>query len=132
MDAIDEGITACQECGGPARVLPGESYAESDAVLFAELAATVGDAGITPAQAEMLAAELEPRGLLAPGRCLRRLVQVLPSLGALEPLVLNEAGALRKAEGMLATLLYAMARGRRRSGIIMAVTPPSLKASSSS
>src|SRR5437868_13518192 len=78
---IDEGLTACQHCGALARVLPGASYAERDAALFADLAAALGDAGITPGQAELLAAELEPRSLLAPGRCLRRLVQALPSLG---------------------------------------------------
>jgi hypothetical protein len=42
----------------------------------------------------------------------------VPALGILELIVLNQPGALRKAEGMLAVLLDALARGRRNSGFM--------------
>src|SRR3954466_10999569 len=85
--ALINGAVTCAECGARARALPGESYAEGDAVLFNDLVAMLREASITPANAAQLAAELESRSYDDPGRGLRRLAQVLPSLGILELIV---------------------------------------------
>lgn len=119
-NAIIQGVARCSACGGPARPLPGESYAEEDATLFNELAGALREAGLTPYSAAQLATELEGRDLIEPGRGLRRLAQVLPSLGVLELVVPDKRGPLRKAEGMLAALLDVIARGRTQSGMMPA------------
>jgi len=98
--------------------LPGESYGAEDDTLFRELGAALQEAAITPQGASALATQLESRHYEAPGRALRRLAQSVPALGILELIVLNQPGALRKAEGMLAVLLDALARGRRNSGFM--------------
>ena len=126
---IHAGLARCNECGASATVLPGESYAEHDAALFASIVATLREADITPPQASLLATELEARSLLPPGRCLRRIAQALPPLAVLELVVGNERGALRKAEGMLATLLDVMSRSRHHSEIVPALLQATSKAS---
>jgi hypothetical protein len=118
---ITQGHAQCPECGGAARTLPGESYSADDDGLFRELGAALQEAAITPQSASALAAQLESRHYEQPGRALRRLAQSVPALGILELIVLNQPGALRKAEGMLAVLLDALARGRRNSGFMTVV-----------
>jgi hypothetical protein len=125
--ALANGTVACAECGGRARALPGESYAEADAALFNELVAMLREAGITPVNAAQLVVELEARSHDDPGRGLRRLAQVLPSLGILELIVAHNPTSMRKAEGMLALLLDALANGRRQSGFLPAAVTPGLK-----
>ena len=115
---IIDGAVTCTDCGAPAHALPGESYAEQDVTLFADIAAALREAGITPAHAALLGTELEARSLLEPGRCLRRLAQALPSLGLLELLAGGEPGEVRKVEGMVATLLDTMARSPTQSGVV--------------
>jgi hypothetical protein len=121
-DAIVNGETTCADCGGRARSLPGESYADEDVALFKELDAALRDAGISASNAAQLAAELEVRSFGVPGRGLKRLAQVLPSLGILELIVTNQPAIMRKAEGMLATLFDAISSDHRPSGMIPAVT----------
>lgn len=58
-----------------------------------------------------------------PGRCLRRLAQVLPTFGVLQLLVGNHPAMLRKAESMLAMLLEVTARRRRHSELVPALGP---------
>ncbi|HXK17869.1 MAG TPA: hypothetical protein VNG33_08705 [Polyangiaceae bacterium] len=123
QDAVTDGLAACADCGGRARVLPGESYAQEDATLFDDLVAMLRDAGITPLNAAQLAGELQERSYTDPGRGLRRLGQLLPSLGIWELIVASNPASLRKAEGMLALVLNALANGRSRSGFIAAVPP---------
>jgi hypothetical protein len=125
--ALNAGLAKCTACGGPARPLPGESYAAEDATLFNELAAALREAGLTPLNAAQLATELEGRDLIAPGRGLRRLAQVLPSLEVLELVVPDRPGPLRKAEGMLAMLLDVIARGRTQSGVMPVFEQPRSK-----
>jgi len=127
-DCITEGVTLCSECGGTARSLPGESYTEEDGALFVALATTLREAGLTPFHAGLLGAELESRNLLAPGRCLDRITQALPSLAIVDLVVPGNTAALRKAEGMLATLLEVMAHARSQSGVVPAVQLPTRKA----
>jgi hypothetical protein len=114
------GVATCGECNGPARTLPGESYAEQDASLFNDLESTLREAQLTPVNAVQLAVELEGR-TGQPGRGLKRLARLLPSLSILELIVSNDPATMRKAEGMLATLLDAIAASRSRSGSIPAV-----------
>jgi hypothetical protein len=121
--AINAGLTPCADCGASARSLPGESYGEEDVALYHDVVATLRDAGVTPFQARQLAMDLEIKSLLEPGRCLRRLVQTLPTLGALELLVENEPLALRKLEGMLAILLEVMGSSRSESGVVFTSEP---------
>jgi len=119
--ALVNGLVACAECGARARALPGESYSEDDAVLFNDLVAMLREAAITPQNAAQLGMELDARSHENPGRGLRRLAQVLPSLGILELIVAHKPTPMRKAEGMLALLLDALASSRnRQSGFIPA------------
>lgn len=127
-DELSDGAGICQDCGAAMHALPGESYIEQDRALFAEITSTLREAGLTPCHAALLVNEFEARELLSSGRCLRHLVQVLPSLAALEPLVGGEPGALRKAEGMLITVLEAMARSRTKSDVAPATGASSAKA----
>jgi len=122
--ATVDGQATCSACGGRARALPGESYAQDDTLLFDDLVAMLRDAGITPLNAGQLAVELEGRSYTDPGRGLRRLAQVLPSLGILELIVARNPASMRKAEGMLALLLNALANGRSHSGFMAAVAAP--------
>jgi len=121
--ALLDGQAACAECAGRARALPGESYAQEDAPLFYDLVAMLRDAGITSLNAAQLAVELQERSYSDPGRGLRRLAQVLPSLGILELIVARNPASMRKAEGMLALLLNALGNSRSRSGVMPAMTP---------
>ena len=120
--ALVKGTVACSVCGAQASALPGESYAESDSILFNDLVAMLNDAGITPMNAAQLAVELEPRDYDDPGRGLRRLAQALPSLGILELIVADKPASMRKAESMLVLLLGALANDRRQSGFMAATT----------
>lgn len=95
-------------------MLPGESYGPQDQPLFAELEATVAEAGLTPLRAIQLAVALDSRNTV-PGTGLKQLAQLLPSSSILELIVMNEPLAMRKAEGMLVTLLEASAAGRSKS-----------------
>lgn len=126
-DAIIGGMSRCDECGAPSRSLPGESYVEDDITLFDDLRSALNEAGVTQINAGGLLAQLEIRTPERPGRGLRRLAQVVPSLGILELIVVNQPGALRKAEGMLATLLGALSSGRRVSGMISRQEPTESK-----
>ena len=107
--AIDSnGESSCRQCGTKTRVLPGQSYAPEDAQLFDSLQAVLHEAQLTPLNASQLHGELEGR-VGQPGLALERLIRALPSLATLELVVSNEPSALRKAEGMLVTLLDALA-----------------------
>jgi len=122
QDAIIDGRAACAECGRWALTMPGESYAAEDIALFEELRSLLAQANISPGNASALRGELASRTAADPGRGLKRLTQLVPALGLLELIVPGRPGAVRKAEGMLATLLDGIARGRTRSGTMSAVT----------
>jgi hypothetical protein len=115
--AIRQGVAVCGECGGTSHTLPGESYGLQDAALFDDLAAALRDAQPTPLNAVQLQSELAARNT-APGRGLKRIAKLLPSLAILELIVSNDPLVMRKAEGMLATLLEAIAASRSSSGVI--------------
>lgn len=117
---FENGLVRCGDCNAQARSLPGESYSDADLDMFDSLLAALAEAEIGQHNAAALAAQLE-RSPDHPGRGLQRLTRVVPALGILELLVNNRAGSLRKAEGMLAILLDALASGRRQS-----VTLPSV------
>jgi hypothetical protein len=102
--------------------LPGESYAAEDVALFEELRSVLTQANISPPNAAALRGELAGRTSAEPGRGLKRLAQLVPALGLLELIVPGRPSALRKAEGMLATLLDGVARSRTRSGTMSAVS----------
>jgi hypothetical protein len=109
------GSVSCPKCGNSSRTLPGESYAAADAKLFEDLDATLREAQLTPLNAMQLAVELEGRNG-APGRGLKRIAKLLPTLSILELIVSNDPITMRRAEGMLATLLDAIAASHSRSG----------------
>lgn len=116
----NDGLGSCAACGGAARSLPGESYAEEDAALFGELAVALHNAELTPLQAARLAEELEGKG--GSLSSLQRLAQLLPSLQSLDVVIATPPGAARKANGMLKTLLKVKAAGRSQSGLLPTVS----------
>jgi hypothetical protein len=120
--AIANGHALCVDCGARARTLPGESYGPEDVALFEELRTALAHAKITPANAALLATELEARARSEPGRGFKRLLQLVPALGLLEVVVPTRPATLRKAEGMLAALLTGLSSVRTRSGTMAAVT----------
>jgi hypothetical protein len=115
-DAIASGVAVCPDCGASSRTLPGESYAPEDAKLYKRLETALRDAELSPLNAAQLAVELEGRSR-APGQGLKRIAQLLPSLSILELIVSNEPVMMRRAEGMLATLLDATASSRTSSSV---------------
>jgi hypothetical protein len=122
-EVVGEAAVVCGSCGLRARVLPGQSYALSDASLFKDLEMTLHEAHVTPFDASLLRAEMARGAGTAGG--LERLMRLLPSLSVLELIVGEEPFMKRKAEAMLAVLLEALAASRRRSGTIAAVAFPS-------
>ena len=118
------GAITCPDCGGLAHALPGESYTEADVALFDDLVSMLKESDITAANAALLAQELEGRSYTDPGRSLRRLEQLLPSLGILELLVAHRPASMRKAEGILSLLLHALSNGRSPSGFMPAASAP--------
>jgi len=125
QDSIVNGSAPCPDCGARARTLPGESYAAEDVSLFEELRSVLAQAQISPTNAAALRAELAGRTSLDAGRGMRRLSHLVPALGLLELIVPGRPATLRKAEGMLATLLDGLARARTRSGTMSAVSDDS-------
>jgi hypothetical protein len=109
---LKDGL-ACVECGATPRVIPGSSYGDDDVALYAELARALKEASITAWQAQLLAAQATATPHPPAGYLLRQLAKTLPSLSVLE--VGGGAQALRKADGMLATLLRGFSSARTRS-----------------
>jgi hypothetical protein len=109
--AISNGGTSCPGCGKPARPLPGESYGESDLGLFKDLEDTLREAQLSSLNASRLATELDDRNR-HPGLGLKRIARLLPSLSILELIVSDDQPTMRKAEGILATLLAQIAARR--------------------
>jgi hypothetical protein len=122
--SIINGEARCSECNAPSRSRPGQSYVEEDVGLFNDLRAALLEAGITQQNAASLVNQLEYGGEHRE-RGLRRLAHLVPALGILELIVDNHPGTLRKAEGMLAIQLEALAAGRRQSTIMPAQTQAS-------
>lgn len=116
---VDSGAL-CPTCAGLARPLPGESYGTQDAALFKDLESSLREAQLTPTSAAQLATELDGRSA-HPGRGLKRIAKLLPSLSILELIVGNDPATIRKAEGMLVTLLDANAARRSHSGEMLAL-----------
>jgi hypothetical protein len=103
--------------------LPGELYGADDAAVFNDLEATVRDARPTPGNAAELLRQLDSRAT-NPGRGLKRLGRLLPSLAVLELIVENNPAAMRKAEGMLALLLQVVASKQRQSTLATSLYRP--------
>jgi hypothetical protein len=125
--AVGGGVFSCPVCAAQARSVPGSRYAPEDAALYDQLAGVVRDAGISVANAAQLQARLDGDESQTPSERLLKLAQTLPTLAVLEGLARGDAALARKAEGMLQTILAAIASQRRRSGempAILGVTMP--------
>lgn len=90
--------------------LPGESYASYDLPLFHQLEGAIRQAKLGHETVRFLRAELADRNHRTPGRALRSVVGTVPALAIFEILVGPETSALRKAEGILLTLLEGVSR----------------------
>jgi hypothetical protein len=125
---FEHGETACASCGSRARALPGESYDLGDIPLFNRLVTALNEAGIDSVKAVHLLAELgEHRGAGAQSR-IRALGELMPALTSLDMIVAEHGYVGRKAEGMLLSLLHAMAARRRESGFTLTATGSTPKA----
>lgn len=130
--AVGGGTFSCPVCSGQARSVPGSHYGPQDAALYDQIAVVVRDAGISVANAAQLQARLESDESQTPSERLLKLAQTLPTLAALEALSHGDVALARKAEGMLQTILAAIASQRRRSGempAILGVTVPRRRSS---
>jgi hypothetical protein len=118
--AIGAGTVNCPVCSAQARSVPGSRYAAEDVPFYDQLASIVREAGISVANAAQLQARLDSEDE-TPSERLLKLSQMLPTLAALEPLAQVDATVSRKIEGMLRTILAAIASQRRRSGEMPAI-----------
>jgi hypothetical protein len=116
-DVLDGAL--CGECGSAMRTLPGQTYGSQDVALFKDLEQTLREAQLTPLNAVPLSVELEAFDH-HPDRAIKRVAQLLPSLAILELVVSNDATTMRKAKGMLATLLDVIAASRSQSTMVPA------------
>lgn len=121
--SIRAGRSECAECGGSARTIPGSSYAGEDRALYDLLADALSYAELAPLNAIQLLAQIDAETLqISPGRTLSLISRSLPSLSYLEARLGEEGFEVRKAEGMLVTLLVAQATARRESGLLPVVS----------
>jgi hypothetical protein len=108
-----QGTLVCADCGSLAKPIPGPSYVREDSELFEHLWHTLSDAALSQAAAARL------RGLLEeplPAKAtnlqrVNRLASVLPSLALVDAMIDADTPALRKAEGMLTTMLDVLSLG---------------------
>lgn len=113
------GRESCASCGGPLSVLPVAAYPEGDVLLFNELLALSGAADIVGAEAEELATAIEnARARGNENDALSVAASRLPGLGPLAPLLAASLGRTRLALSMLDTILRALGKARRPSGIV--------------
>jgi hypothetical protein len=121
--SIRAGRSECAECGGSARTIPGSSYAGADRALYDLLADALSYAELAPLNAIQLLSQIDAETLqMSPGRTLSLISRSLPSLSYLEARLGEEDFEVRKAEGMLVTLLVAQATARRQSGLLPVVS----------
>ena len=92
--------------------------------LFDELATAVREASLIPLVAEQLLLEFKAHRVKGAGRGVERLAQMLSSLGSLEEIAGRRYAGLQKLDGMLATLLGAIASSRSTSGFMTSVDAP--------
>lgn len=120
---IRAGRSECAECGGSARTIPGSSYASTDRALYDLLADALSYAELAPLNAIQMLAQIDAETLqISPGRTLSLISRSLPSLSYLEARLGEEGFEVRKAEGMLVTLLVAQATARRQTGLLPVVS----------
>jgi hypothetical protein len=114
--ALIDASVNCSSCDRSARIIPGSSCGAADVVLYQELADALHDAAVTPLNAAQLADQIGDVHGRAPGSALRYLAKAVPSLAFLEIMAEGAAAqSVRKAEGMLQTLLNGIASGRSQS-----------------
>jgi len=118
-DFIRDSLAVCVSCRSPARVVPGASFRRDDVESYQALADAIRDAGIGPLNADELTEEIVLAGYSVPGPMLRHLARAVPFLAFLELTANAGPHAVRKAEGMLKTILRGIATGRRQSGFIL-------------
>jgi hypothetical protein len=117
--SIRAGRSECAECGGGARTVPGSSYAGADRALYDLLADALSYAELAPLNAVQLLAQIDAQTLqTSPGRTLSLIARALPALTSFEAHFGAQGFEVRKAEGMLVTLLVAHATARRPSRLV--------------
>jgi len=111
----------CCSCGGPVTILVVDGYPEGDVLLFNELLMLVEGSGIVGVEAEQLAMDAEGARLCFDEQeALRAVAFRVPALAPLAPLLVASPGRPRQALSMLDTILRALAKKRRPSGIVRA------------
>lgn len=104
------------ECGGIARVLPGDRYTAADETLFDAVVSSLESAGVSWMSAPELVHALSDRDSEEPGVALARLARLAPALSIIALITGGDARTARKAESMFATVLEAIAATRSQSG----------------
>jgi hypothetical protein len=107
---IVAGAVTCNACGKKARTVPGASYSADDESLFDELSTALREASVTPANAARLLVDLREHGVSLP-----RMAKTMASLAVVQAHIGDQVTRRRKAEGMLLTLLEALASSRVES-----------------
>jgi hypothetical protein len=115
------------DCGGIARVLPGDRYTRADETLFDAVVSSLENAGVSWMVAPELSRCLDGRESEVPGTALARLARLVPSLSVIELIAGGDPRSARKAESMFSTILDAIAALRSRSGTAprLVLDPPS-------
>jgi hypothetical protein len=99
----------CGNCGGPARVVPGELYRTEDTSLFDEVEAAFRAVALPAAETLRIVSELGNvrERKRAPYALLLRLLRPLPGLQFLEPTHPTEQARLVRGMGMLLAIAAA-------------------------
>jgi hypothetical protein len=121
-----DGGNGCAYCGAHVRVVPACSYGQSDRERFRELSEIVAEAGVSPAEALVLAHELARAtwsGSYA--SLLETLTERMPGLVPMQVAAGGSALAQKRLLAMLKTVLDALATARRLSSTYSIVADPS-------
>lgn len=110
-------------CGGALTTLPVAAYPEGDVLLFNELLTLCEGAGIAGLEAEQLAGTLQSARAVSEREALSVATFGLPGLLPLAPLLAANPGRLRQALSMLDTILRAVSKAQRASGIVRRPLP---------
>ena len=126
-EQLGQASAAACDCGRSAHVLPGQSYVDGDIPLFDAIASSLRIAQVTPMKAGRLGIELEACDGMPANIKLARLSQLVPSLATVELIATTDLATTRKAVGIFAMLLEAIATARSKSDVSALLSEAPLK-----
>lgn len=111
-------MSACPECGGPADVVPGQSYQAVDSELFQRIEKAMHARRPSPSVGHRLAASLGDAYARShrPAQLLASLIDAIPELQFLQNELSRHPDRMTRALGMVLIVLSAHLRSEARRG----------------